>query len=266
VPGHPRPSLTLIPYSERTTSLGSGKENCRELPIILNKLLDSLRLNFYLPEGGCSKPCSPARWSGSPWICALGPPGEFKTRSCPPNPAPPPCTRVGGTAPPGGRRRASRRLCSVCTPRGWLGPARGEFLAPNSPLGPSVGWCPSKRVVVIHCARPYTAQKASGGCVRAISGSASKFAEDTCYEFATRCLCTHRFHSPRCPLIAFIRHAVRSSLSFAAMCTHSLGVLWGILPISYPAVFITFIPPTTSAAWWLVPSSIRMHEGDECTA
>ncbi len=43
----------------------------------------------------------------------------------------------------------------------------------------SVGWCPSKRVVVIHCARPYTAQKVSGGCVTAISGSAPKFAEDT---------------------------------------------------------------------------------------
>jgi hypothetical protein len=31
----------------------------------------------------------------------------------------------------------------------------------------------------IDCARPYTAQKVSGGCVTAISGSASKFAEDT---------------------------------------------------------------------------------------
>jgi hypothetical protein len=49
---------------------------------------------------------------------------------------PPPRTRVGGTAPPGGRRRASRRLYTVRTPRGWLGPARDEFLAPNSPLGP----------------------------------------------------------------------------------------------------------------------------------
>jgi hypothetical protein len=47
-----------------------------------------------------------------------------------------PRTRVGGAAPPGGRRRASRRLYSVRTPRGWLGPARGEFLAPNLPLGP----------------------------------------------------------------------------------------------------------------------------------
>jgi hypothetical protein len=49
---------------------------------------------------------------------------------------PPPRTRVGGAEPPGGRRRPSRRLYSVRTPRGWLGPARGEFLAPNSPLGP----------------------------------------------------------------------------------------------------------------------------------
>jgi hypothetical protein len=84
-----------------------------------------------------------------------------------------------------------------------LGPARCEFLAPNSPLGPPpvlladfwaagrarnpldfVRWVvPIKaRVVVIHYARPYTAQKVSGGCVTAISGSASKFAEDTCYE------------------------------------------------------------------------------------
>jgi hypothetical protein len=47
-----------------------------------------------------------------------------------------PRTRGGGTAPPGGRRRPSRRLYSVRTPRGWLGPARSEFLAPNSPLGP----------------------------------------------------------------------------------------------------------------------------------
>jgi hypothetical protein len=47
-----------------------------------------------------------------------------------------PRTRVGGVAPPGGRRRASRRLHSVRTPRRWLGPAQGEFLAPNSPLGP----------------------------------------------------------------------------------------------------------------------------------
>jgi hypothetical protein len=37
----------------------------------------------------------------------------------------------------------------------------------------SVGWCPSKRVVVIYYARPYTAQKVSGGCIRAIFGNRS---------------------------------------------------------------------------------------------
>ena len=54
-----------------------------------------------------------------------------------PNSVPPPRTRVGGAAP-GGRREpgAGCRLYSVRTPRGWLGPARGEFMAPNSPLGP----------------------------------------------------------------------------------------------------------------------------------
>jgi hypothetical protein len=113
-----------------------------------------------------------------------------------------PRTCGGGAAPAGGRRRASRRLNSVRTPCGWLlGPARGEFLAPNSPLVPpcrrrisgpprgseirwilSVGWCPSKRVVVIHYTRPHTAHKIPDGRLGAISGSASKFAEDTCYE------------------------------------------------------------------------------------
>jgi hypothetical protein len=49
LPGYPRPSLALIPYSERTTSLGSGQENCRELPIILNKLANGLRLSLQPP-------------------------------------------------------------------------------------------------------------------------------------------------------------------------------------------------------------------------
>jgi hypothetical protein len=54
-----------------------------------------------------------------------------------PVPPPPARTCMGGAAPPGGHRRASCRLYSVRTPpRGWLGPARGKFLAPNSPLGP----------------------------------------------------------------------------------------------------------------------------------
>jgi hypothetical protein len=47
------------------------------------------------------------------------PPEYFSAGCCTPNPAPPPRTRVGGAAPPGGRQRASRRLYSVRTP--WLG-------------------------------------------------------------------------------------------------------------------------------------------------
>jgi hypothetical protein len=39
----------------------------------------------------------------------------------------------------------------------------------------------------------------------------------------------------------FFRHAVHLSLSFAALCTHSLGRL-GILPISYPSVYNIYAP------------------------
>jgi hypothetical protein len=129
----------------------------------------------------------------------ITPPEYFSAGSCTPNSAPPPRTCVGGAAPPGCRRRASLPLYSVRTPPvgGWgrLGASSWPQIRHMWSSGPpshrggaeirwglSVGWCPSKRVVVIHCARPYTAQKVSGGCVRAISGSASKFAEDTAYE------------------------------------------------------------------------------------
>ena len=78
--------------------------------------------------------------------------------------------RLGASSWPQIRRWDYRRCCwRISGPPG--GPEIRWIL--------SVGWCPSKRVVVIHCARPYTAQKVSGGCVTAISGSASKFAEDT---------------------------------------------------------------------------------------
>ena len=76
--------------------------------------------------------------------------------------------RLGASSWPQIRRWDRRRCCwRISGPPG--GPEIRWIL--------SVGWCPSKRVVVIHCARPYTAQKVSGGCVTAISGSASKFAE-----------------------------------------------------------------------------------------
>ena len=99
-------------------------------------LANALRLGLQPPEGSWVQIRSPARWPKTPWTRGMAPQVGFKTRSCTPNPAPPPRTREGGAAPPGGRRRASRWLYSVRTPRGWLGPARGEFLAPNSPLGP----------------------------------------------------------------------------------------------------------------------------------
>ena len=95
-----------------------------------------MRLSCYSPGIRCPQPRSPARWSKCPLARGMAPPEEFPPASCTPSPAPLPRTREGGAAPPGGRRRASRRLYSVRTPRGWLGPARGEFLAPNSPLGP----------------------------------------------------------------------------------------------------------------------------------
>ena len=78
--------------------------------------------------------------------------------------------RLGASSWPQIRRWYRRRCCwRISGPPG--GPEIRWIL--------SVGWCPSKRVVVIHYARPYTAQKVSGGCVTAISGSAPKFAEDT---------------------------------------------------------------------------------------
>jgi hypothetical protein len=114
----------------------SSQQMLNKLATVLNKLAELFCLSCYSPGVRCSQPRSPARWSGSPWTRSLAPPEEFRTHSCTPNPAPPPRTRVCGAAPPGGRRRASRRLYSVRTPRGWLGPARGEFLVPNWPLGP----------------------------------------------------------------------------------------------------------------------------------
>jgi hypothetical protein len=93
-----------------------------------------------------------------------------------------PRTRVGGAAPPGGRRRASRLLYSVRTPRGWLGPAQpGRVHGPKFAAGTaagaaggflghregqkSVGFYPlggahqSAWSLFIHCARPAGVRK-----------------------------------------------------------------------------------------------------------
>jgi hypothetical protein len=86
--------------------------------------------------------------------------------------------RLGASSWPQIRRWDRRRCRRISGPPG--GPEIRWIL--------SVGWCPSKRVVVIHYSRPCTAQQVSSGCARAISGSASKFAEDTAYECVISCL------------------------------------------------------------------------------
>jgi hypothetical protein len=141
----------------------------------------------------------------------IAPPEEFSAGSCTPNPAPlPPHARGrSGTTRPGVvGDPAAGCISSVPPVGGWGRLGAGSWpqirrwdrrrccRRISGPPGGleirwvlSVGWCPSKRVVVIHCARTYTAQKVSGGCVTAISGSASKFAEDTCYEMSVVLLC-----------------------------------------------------------------------------
>jgi hypothetical protein len=91
-------------------------------------------LSSYLPDSGRGHR-SEARELASDLVRQAAPPlPRFPpVRVAPP---PPPRTCVVAVAPPGGRRRASRRSNSVCTLRGWTEPARGEFPAPNWPLGP----------------------------------------------------------------------------------------------------------------------------------
>jgi hypothetical protein len=109
-------------------------------------------------------------------------------------PHPPPRTRVGWAAPHPGvvGEPAAGCIPSVPPVGGWgrLGPSSWPQIRrwdrrrccrriSGPPGGPEIRWvlavgcCPSKRVVIIHHARSYTAQKASGGCVRAISGNRS---------------------------------------------------------------------------------------------
>jgi hypothetical protein len=165
----------------------SSQQMLVQLAIILNKLEDALRLGLQPPEGGCRKLRSPARWSKTPWTRGIAPPEEFPPASCTPNPAPlPPHARGrsgttrGSSAsqppvvfrpayPPWVVEAGSGRVPGPKFAAGTAAGAAGGWRVSGPPGGPkirwivSVGWCPSKRVVVIHCARPYTAQKASGG-------------------------------------------------------------------------------------------------------
>jgi hypothetical protein len=122
--------------------------------------------------------------------CPVARPEYFTAGSCTPNPAPPPphARGQGGTTRgssasqppvvfrpyppwvvwagsgrvPGPKFVAGTAAGAAC---GFLGHREGQKHSVFFLLL-SVGWCPSKRVVVIHCARPYTAQKAPGWRVR----------------------------------------------------------------------------------------------------
>jgi hypothetical protein len=71
-------------------------------------------------------------------VRGMAQPVEYIPGSCTPNPAPSPRTRVGGAAPPAGvvGEPAAAVVFRPYPP--WVvgATARGEFLAPNSPLGP----------------------------------------------------------------------------------------------------------------------------------
>jgi hypothetical protein len=105
-----------------------------ELPIILNKMLGSLRLDLQLPDSGFRDRSEARGWTSGDTRQGGGPapPPLSGDSRC----TPPPRTCVVAAAPPGGRRRASRRSNSVQTLRWWLDPARGEFPASIWPLGP----------------------------------------------------------------------------------------------------------------------------------
>jgi hypothetical protein len=200
LPGYPRPSLWRSSHAQSGPRCLGVANGSHELPTGSGS--NCAPGVFWL------QPRSPARWLGWRPPDGIAPPEELMPGSY---------TRVhqtqhhhparawAGRHHPGvvGEPAASRRLYAVRTPPWVVGAGSGRVPGPKfaagtaagaawrifgPPGGPeirwilSVGWCPSKRVVGLHCARPHTAQKASGGCVRAISGSASKFAEDTCYE------------------------------------------------------------------------------------
>jgi hypothetical protein len=143
----------------------------------------------------------PARaWAGRNHPGGVGDPAAGCVPSVPPVGG---WARLGASSWPQIRRWDRRRCCwRVSGPPG--GPEIRWVL--------SVGWCPSKRVVVIHCARPYIAQKAPGGCVTAISGNRS---------------CLRRMHSLSSLLFAGLSSAC------SGPCVVSRSIV-GIAPPSHP--------------------------------
>jgi hypothetical protein len=134
--------------------------------------LGQARGEFLIPGSFTPNPAPhPARaWA---WRHPLGVVGEPVTGCIPYVPPAGGWGRLGASSWPRIRRWDCRRCC------------RRIYASPGGPEVRwilSVGWCPSKGSVVVHRARPHTAHKMPDGRLGAISGSASKFAEDTCYE------------------------------------------------------------------------------------
>jgi hypothetical protein len=113
----------------------SSQQIWEQLARLTFKLADSLRPDLQPPEGGLA--------GLNPVLLRDG----LRSRSCvvlrrryglyhrtsvhQTQHAHSPRTRVGGAAPPGGRRRASRRLYFVRAPRGWLGARLGASFWPQ---------------------------------------------------------------------------------------------------------------------------------------
>jgi hypothetical protein len=106
----------------------------KELPSILNKLAWWFTSNLQLPDGG-RWDRSEARELAYDAIMQAAPPlPRFPaTRVAPP---PPPAHAWSRRHPLGVVGEPAAGRISSASPRGWLEPARGEFPAPNWPLGP----------------------------------------------------------------------------------------------------------------------------------
>jgi hypothetical protein len=141
---------------------------------------------------------------------------------------------LGASSWPQIRRWDRRRCC-----RRISGPPGG----PETRWILSVGWCPSKRVVVIHCARPYTAHKVSGGCVTAISGSASKYGGVARYE----CLSSDSI------CLFFVTPSVSPSDSFCLFfATPSVSPSDSAFCLFFATPSISLVTPSVSSLWLLL--------------
>jgi hypothetical protein len=163
LPAHPTPLLAVTKYSERTASLGSGQWKSQTGNWFWFKLLDSLRLNFHLPELGSNPfsravvqntvlttfPLLPGPRSGgaskykAPWARGMAPPEYLIPGFCASvhqTQHHSPRMRGGRAAPPGGRRRASRRLYSVRPYPLWVvGVGSGRVPGPKFAAGTATG-------------------------------------------------------------------------------------------------------------------------------